>query len=1246
MRWLIGLLFAGLASILVGQHGAPAPAWSEATEGAKRFQLGAGLRLEVWAAEPQLSNSVAFAFDGKGRVYLAESDRWAISVFDITQKTNWLLADMAFRSVADRGTFLTNAFATNLAFLTRESEVLRRVSDRDGDGRADHSEILARGFRDAVDGTAAGVLASRDGLYFASLPSLWRLPHPGDGPVTAPAEGNRLKPLASGFGVHIGVSGHDLHGLIQGPDGRIYLSFGDRGASLTNREGRRIHLPDCGGVLRCEPDGRSLEIFCRGLRNPQELAFDDEGNLWTVDNDTAGADPCRVLHLVEGGDYGWRTGYQHLDGFGQWVKEELWKGGHDGTLPLAGTVSQGPSGLAFHPGTGFGQRLRGTFLHADFPGGVWAYTVRPSGASFVVDRKEKFLWNCWPTDVDFGPDGAAYVLDWVSGWGQTPRGRIYRITTDQPASADEQALMDQVRRLLAGGFGQHADDEVLAHLGHADRRVRLEAHRELARRGNAVRDRLVQTALTGSPLARRHAVWALGQIGRRDAGSATTRALQALVPLIGGEDAVLARCAAQTLAENGIVAAHPALVALLEAPEVARRATAIDGLRVLRSHRTRDRFEPESQKPSRPDRPESQAPPFRLEFPWKAFRQAVLADGGTDLFLRSMAERCLRHDRSTTGGGRSALALAGSDPDPRIRALAVGAIRWIRTDEPEFSGEASEDLRAFLGDSDPTVVTAAARAIHDVPCVEGLPALAQFITRVDCPTNLLTRVILACRRLGAPQHAQQLAQLAKRRDAPEAARVAALDALATWAQPPPIDPISGLWRPAFGGAAPFELRFPTEATPGALPGRGPDALSPVQPAAPRTPTPEKPPSPPTSTPVPSNPLLAAALEATSGRGTAPIPLPRLPVDLGRSLDFAEAQAFRRNAEAAKRAFLKVAGEIMNPQTPDEYGLRLGGGPSPEAVQRAVVTTARRLGTREASTPLFERLTQATTPLAVRREIVQALAELRAGQTQEALRIAMEDPGLRSAAVPYLDRLGEGPESAALLSNLVAQATSGESLRTAQAALLALGRLRHEAALPALSAAIQRWKAGTLAPELELDLREAVASTSLSTTVPVRVAAAGSEDPIAAHRASLVGGEAAAGGRIFREHPAVQCLRCHQVGADGGIVGPKLDGIGKRQTREQLLESIVWPNRRIAQGFETVALTLRDGSEAKGTVKSEAGGVLTLETTLEDGTVAARAIRASEIVRRERGPSAMPEGLAESLSPRELRDLVEFLATLR
>ena len=1238
MRRLIGSLFLGLAGILLAQHGSPSPAWSEATEGTRRFQLSSGLRLDVWAAEPQLSNSVAFAFDGKGQAYLAESDRWAISVFDITQKTNWLLADMAFRSVADRGTFLTNTFATNLSVLTRESEVVRRLADRDGDGRADQSEIVAQGFQNAVDGTAAGVLASRDGLYFANIPSLWRLPYPSASRATTPINAQRMNPLATGFGVHIGVSGHDLHGLIQGPDGRIYMSFGDRGASLTNREGRRIHLPDCGGVLRCEPDGRSLEVFCQGLRNPQELAFDDEGNLWTVDNDTAGADPCRVLHLVEGGDYGWRTSYQHMEGFGQWVKEELWRGGRDGILPLAGTVSQGPSGLAFYPGTGFGERLAGTFLHADFPGGVWAYTVKPSGVSFTVDRKEKFVWNCWPTDVDFGPDGAAYVLDWVSGWGQTPRGRIYRITPTQAPTEAEATQVTQVRRLLSEGFAERPDEEVVALLAHADRRIRLESQWELARRGTAVLDPLVRTAKEGTALSRRHAVWALGQLARRDAGSATTRAVQSLVPLISGPDAVLARCAAQTLAENGFVAAHPALVALLDSPEIGRRAMAIDGLRVLRSHRTRDRFEADSSGPTRPDRGDSQRLPFSRVFPWKAFRQAVLNDGGSDLFLRSMAERCLRNERSDRGESRSALSEAASDPDPRIRELAVGAIRWIRKEEPTFSGEPAENLVQFLADSHPAVVTAAARTIHDVPCVEGLPALAQFITRVDCPTNLLTRVIQSCLRLGAPQHAQQLAQLAKRRDAPNFARIGALEALSDWGHPPQLDPVVGLWRPAFGGAAPFELKLSIEATPpistGSLQSRGEEPLSPVQPRPKKAP------------PAPSNPLLAAALEATSGRGTTPMPLPQLPPDLGRSLDFSEAQTFKRNSEAAKRAFLRVAGEIMNPETPDEYGLRLGGGPSSMEVQLAVVTTAVKLRTREASTPLFELFLRASTPVKIRRAIVEALAELRAGQADEALRVALRDPGLQSAALPYLDRLAAGSESATLLSNLVQQATSGDSLKTAQIALTVLGTLGHESALPVLGQAIERWKSGQLPPELELDLRDAVARTSLSNALPPRIAESGSAAPLHAFRASLVGGDASRGRQVFREHPTVQCLRCHQIAADGGSVGPKLDGIGGRQSREYLLESIVWPNQKIAPQFETVALTLQDGTLVSGTVKSESEGVLSIEIPTDEGTLSIRKIPLGDIARRERGPSAMPEGLATALTLRELRDLIEYLATLR
>ena len=112
------------------------------------------------------------------------------------------------------------------------------------------------------------------------------------------------------------------------------------------------------------------------------------------------------------------------------------------------------------------------------------------------------------------------------------------------------------------------------------------------------------------------------------------------------------------------------------------------------------------------------------------------------------------------------------------------------------------------------------------------------------------------------------------------------------------------------------------------------------------------------------------------------------------------------------------------------------------------------------------------------------------------------------------------------------------------------------------------------------------------------------------------------------------------------MGPKLDGIGGRQSREYLLESIVWPNQKIAPQFETVALTLQDGTQFAGTVKGESEGLLSIETTTDEGTLMVRKIPLGDIARRDRGPSAMPEGLAASLTVRELRDLIEYLASLR
>jgi quinoprotein glucose dehydrogenase len=108
------------------------------------------------------------------------------------------------------------------------------------------------------------------------------------------------------------------------------------------------------------------------------------------------------------------------------------------------------------------------------------------------------------------------------------------------------------------------------------------------------------------------------------------------------------------------------------------------------------------------------------------------------------------------------------------------------------------------------------------------------------------------------------------------------------------------------------------------------------------------------------------------------------------------------------------------------------------------------------------------------------------------------------------------------------------------------------------------------------------------------------------------------------------------------VGPALDGLGNQRSREQLLDSMLFPNRAIAPGFENVLLTLKSGAQHGGVVKSEDDLELRLESP-EEGPLR---IAKADLVSRQRGLSAMPEGLSELLTKRELRDLVEFLAGLR
>ncbi len=319
----------------------------------------------------------------------------------------------------------------------------------------------------------------KDDVWFACIPWLWKLRDTnGDGR----ADDRAL--LHEGYGVHVGFLGHDLHGLRFGPDGRLYFSIGDRGFNVMTREGRQLSVPDTGSILRCNPDGTELEVFATGLRNPQELAFDEYGNLFTGDNNSDSGDRARWVYLVEGGDSGWRIGYQFMEtpvSRGPWNEERLWYPAFAGQaayiVPPIANIADGPAGLTYDPGvTLLPAQYKKHFFLVDFRGasgqsGIRTFALEPKGASFQLVNSRQFVWSVLATDADFGPDGAFYFCDWVEGWEKTNKGRIYRVTDN--ARRDLPQVLE-VKKLLEQGMERRPGDDLAGLLAHADMRVRQE----------------------------------------------------------------------------------------------------------------------------------------------------------------------------------------------------------------------------------------------------------------------------------------------------------------------------------------------------------------------------------------------------------------------------------------------------------------------------------------------------------------------------------------------------------------------------------------------------------------------------------------------------------------------------------------------------------------------------------------------------------------------------------------------------
>ncbi|HTN76029.1 MAG TPA: PQQ-dependent sugar dehydrogenase, partial [Pirellulaceae bacterium] len=297
---------------------------AEAERAIATFRVPAGMKVELFAAEPKLGNPVAICLDEQGRVLVAEEYRFNRGTEENRTRPFMLEDDLQIQTNDERLAMFkkwSSKFEGGMDWFTRYTDQVRMLEDKDGDGRADRSTVFAAGFNGVLDGMAAGVIARDGKVYVTCIPHLWMLEDKdGDGVAE-----ERVS-LQSGFGVNAGFLGHDLHGLVWGPDGKLYFSVGDRGFHLKTKAGKLLSGPRSGAVFRCLPDGSQMEVVARGLRNPQELAFDQFGNLFAADNNCDKGDHSRLVYVVEGGDSGWNMAYQSLPApylTGPWHAEKI-----------------------------------------------------------------------------------------------------------------------------------------------------------------------------------------------------------------------------------------------------------------------------------------------------------------------------------------------------------------------------------------------------------------------------------------------------------------------------------------------------------------------------------------------------------------------------------------------------------------------------------------------------------------------------------------------------------------------------------------------------------------------------------------------------------------------------------------------------------------------------------------------------------------------------------------------------------
>lgn len=457
-----------------------------------------GFEISVFAGEPLLYKPTSLCFDAKGRVMVGQGPQYHLS-----------------ESKKD---------ADSIVILT----------DTNCDGVADRRKVFATGFN-----SIQGLAWKGNDLYVANSPELT---------VVRDLDGDDVADEYVVVYTDLGNHEHALHGLVWGPDGRLYMSKGNSKGHNQPEEFGRVApkafrelwdvkhpngAPDIpptkkytaetyrstyhdphddwgrqGGVLRCDPLGVNLEILSRGMRNPWDIAIDDGFNIIGTDNDQTQGD--RIIMPFFGAHFGWGHKYSS-----HWTGE-----GNLPTVPVSGPMMSGSwAGISYHNHPHFPADYRGVFIINDWLFGTYVYRPGWNGALRTsadgslepfIQRREGGM-NYRPTDLAFGPDGAIYTLGWGGNYHYEKGAEgswIFRVTHKSQQTSKQQ--------LPSKPLKQQSVAELLHQLGpDVIPARRVNAQDELVRRCSRVQKEII-SQVVGGELSTGQQTWAVWILARNE----------------------------------------------------------------------------------------------------------------------------------------------------------------------------------------------------------------------------------------------------------------------------------------------------------------------------------------------------------------------------------------------------------------------------------------------------------------------------------------------------------------------------------------------------------------------------------------------------------------------------------------------------------------------------------------------------------------------------------------------------------